>query len=133
MRRGRITLPDGRLEWGITPSAPLDRMDLAMWNQALAINLTGAFLCSRAALADMYANQWGRIVNVASIAGLQGGAYISAYCASKHGMTGMTRASSSSAPTPEDPGRVDSPPTSMISAPCSTIVRARARAASAEK
>jgi 3-hydroxybutyrate dehydrogenase len=77
---------------GITPSAPLHAMDLAMWNQTLAINLTGAFLCSRAALADMYANKWGRIVNVASVAGLMGGAYISAYCASKHGMVGMTRA-----------------------------------------
>lgn len=77
---------------GITPSAPLHNTDLALWNEVLAINLTGAFLCSRAALADMYANQWGRIVNVASIAGLQGGMYISAYCASKHGMIGMTRA-----------------------------------------
>jgi NAD(P)-dependent dehydrogenase (short-subunit alcohol dehydrogenase family) len=77
---------------GITPSAPLHNTDLALWNEVLAINLTGAFLCSRAALADMYANKWGRIVNVASIAGLQGGAYISAYCASKHGMIGMTRA-----------------------------------------
>ena len=77
---------------GVTPSAPLHNMDLAMWNQVLAINLTGAFLCSRAALADMYANGWGRIVNVASIAGLKGAPYISAYCASKHGMIGMTRA-----------------------------------------
>ncbi len=77
---------------GITPSAPLHSMDLATWNQVLAINLTGAFLCSRAALADMYAKKWGRIVNVASIAGLKGGPYISAYCASKHGMIGMTRA-----------------------------------------
>nr|WP_228126872.1 SDR family NAD(P)-dependent oxidoreductase [Candidatus Viadribacter manganicus] len=77
---------------GITPSAPLHCMDLATWNQVLAINLTGAFLCSRAALADMYAKKWGRIVNVASIAGLKGGPYISAYCASKHGMIGMTRA-----------------------------------------
>ncbi len=77
---------------GITPSAPLDRMDLSLWNQTLAINLTGAFLCARAALSDMYHNKWGRIVNVASIAGLQGAAYISAYCASKHGMIGMTRA-----------------------------------------
>jgi NAD(P)-dependent dehydrogenase (short-subunit alcohol dehydrogenase family) len=77
---------------GITPSAPLHNMDLAMWNEVLAINLTGAFLCSRAALADMYAKKWGRIVNVASIAGLKGGPYISAYCASKHGMIGMTRA-----------------------------------------
>ncbi len=77
---------------GITPSAPLHNMDLAMWNEVIAINLTGAFLCSRAALADMYAKGWGRIVNVASIAGLKGGPYISAYCASKHGMIGMTRA-----------------------------------------
>lgn len=77
---------------GVTPSAALHNTDLAMWNEVLAINLTGAFLCTRAALADMYANNWGRIVNVASIAGLQGGAYISAYCASKHGMIGMTRA-----------------------------------------
>lgn len=77
---------------GITPSAPLHNTDLALWNEVLAINLTGAFLCSRAALADMYAAKWGRIVNVASIAGLKGGPYISAYCASKHGMIGMTRA-----------------------------------------
>jgi NAD(P)-dependent dehydrogenase (short-subunit alcohol dehydrogenase family) len=77
---------------GITPSAPLHNTDLALWNEVIAINLTGAFLCSRAALADMYASSWGRIVNVASIAGLKGGPYISAYCASKHGMIGMTRA-----------------------------------------
>lgn len=77
---------------GITPSAPLERTELSMWNQTLAINLTGAFLCSREALSDMYHKKWGRIVNVASIAGLQGAAYISAYCASKHGMIGMTRA-----------------------------------------
>ena len=77
---------------GITPSAPLHNTDLAMWNEVLAINLTGAFLCTRSALTDMYAAQWGRIVNVASIAGLKGGMYISAYCASKHGMIGMTRA-----------------------------------------
>jgi NAD(P)-dependent dehydrogenase (short-subunit alcohol dehydrogenase family) len=77
---------------GITPSAPLHNTDLAMWNEVIAINLTGAFLCTRAALADMYAAQWGRVVNVASIAGLKGGMYISAYCASKHGMIGMTRA-----------------------------------------
>src|SRR5690606_9257725 len=40
---------------GITPSAPLHNMELSMWNEVLAINLTGAFLCSRAAIADMYA------------------------------------------------------------------------------
>jgi NAD(P)-dependent dehydrogenase (short-subunit alcohol dehydrogenase family) len=77
---------------GVTPSAPLHKTTLAMWNETLGINLTGAFLCSRAALPDMYDAKWGRIVNIASIAGLMGGAYISAYCASKHGMIGITRA-----------------------------------------
>lgn len=77
---------------GITPSSPLHKTTLASWNRTLAINLTGAFLCSRAALPDMYDAKWGRIVNVASIAGLVGGAYLAAYCASKHGMIGMTRA-----------------------------------------
>jgi NAD(P)-dependent dehydrogenase (short-subunit alcohol dehydrogenase family) len=77
---------------GITPSAPLHKMTLATLNEVMAINLTGAVLFARAALEDMYDRGWGRIVNVASIAGLQGGPYISAYCASKHGMIGMTRA-----------------------------------------
>lgn len=77
---------------GITPSSPLHKTSLVSWNDTLAINLTGAFLCTRAALPDMYDAKWGRIVNVASIAGLMGGAYIAAYCASKHGMIGMTRA-----------------------------------------
>lgn len=77
---------------GVTPSAPLHKMDLAMWNEVISINLTGAFLCARAAVGDMYDRGWGRIVNVASIMGLKGGQYISAYCASKHGMVGLTRA-----------------------------------------
>lgn len=77
---------------GITPSAPLHKTSLAMWNEVLAINLTGAFLCTRATLPDMIERKWGRVVNVASIAGLMGDMYISAYCASKHGMIGMTRA-----------------------------------------
>ena len=77
---------------GITPSAPLHKTTLAMWNEVLAINLTGAFLCTRAALPDMIERKWGRVVNIASIAGLMGDMYISAYCASKHGMIGMTRA-----------------------------------------
>ena len=67
------------------------RTSLAMWNRILATNLTGSFLCTRAVLPDMTAAKWGRILNVASIAGLMGAPYIAAYCASKHGVLGLTR------------------------------------------
>ncbi|MEZ5995805.1 MAG: SDR family NAD(P)-dependent oxidoreductase [Hyphomonadaceae bacterium] len=77
---------------GIAPSAPFHATDLALWNQTLAVNLTGAFLCSRAFLPSMLTARWGRIVNVASVCALKGYAYVSAYCASKHGMLGLTRA-----------------------------------------
>ena len=58
----------------------------------IATNLTGTFLCTQAAVEDMLGAKWGRIVNIASIAGLVGAPYISAYCASKHGVVGLTRA-----------------------------------------
>ncbi|HRP09988.1 MAG TPA: SDR family NAD(P)-dependent oxidoreductase [Terricaulis sp.] len=77
---------------GLAPSAPFHKTDLALWNQVLTTNLTGAFLCTHAALPDMYAAGWGRIVNVASVCSLKGYAYVSAYCASKHGLLGFTRA-----------------------------------------
>lgn len=77
---------------GIAQSAPLTRTSLEMWDRIVATNLTGTFLCARAAAPDMLAAKWGRIVNVASIAGLDGAPYISAYCASKHGVVGFTRA-----------------------------------------
>ena len=77
---------------GIAESATVLHTSLAMWNRIIATNLTGTFLCTRAALDDMIAAQWGRIVNVASTAGLTGAPYISAYCASKHGVVGFTRA-----------------------------------------
>jgi NAD(P)-dependent dehydrogenase (short-subunit alcohol dehydrogenase family) len=77
---------------GIAESAPLTRTDLAMWERIVATNLTGTFLCTREAVAEMTSAGWGRIVNVASIAGLAGAPYISAYCASKHGVVGFTRA-----------------------------------------
>lgn len=77
---------------GIAESAPLARTDLALWERTIATNLTGTFLCTREALPDMIAAGWGRIVNLASTAGLGGAPYISAYCASKHGVIGFTRA-----------------------------------------
>ena len=76
---------------GIAQSAPVARTTTEMWNRIIATNLTGTFLCTRDALADMIPARWGRIVNVASIAGLVGAAYIGAYAASKHGVVGLTR------------------------------------------
>lgn len=77
---------------GQAPSAPFKRTTLAFWNNVLATNLTGAFLCTQAALPDMLDAKWGRIVNVGSVCSLKGYAYVSAYVASKHGLLGLTRA-----------------------------------------
>jgi NAD(P)-dependent dehydrogenase (short-subunit alcohol dehydrogenase family) len=77
---------------GIADSAPLVRTGKAFFDRTVATNLTGTFLCSREAAQDMLIAKWGRILNIASIAGLYGAPYISAYCASKHGVVGFTRA-----------------------------------------
>lgn len=77
---------------GIAESAPVARTDLAMWNRIVATNLTGTFLCTREVVREMTGAGWGRIVNVASTAGLIGAPYIAAYTASKHGVVGFTRA-----------------------------------------
>jgi 3-hydroxybutyrate dehydrogenase len=76
---------------GQAGSAPFMKTDSALWNSMLATNLTGAYLCARACLPDMLEAGFGRMVNVASTAGLTGYPYISAYCASKHGLIGLTR------------------------------------------
>jgi 2-hydroxycyclohexanecarboxyl-CoA dehydrogenase len=77
---------------GQAESAPFLKTGRALWDRMLAVNLTGAFLCSQAALPDMLAGGWGRIVTVASTAGLTGYPYVAAYCAAKHGVVGLTRA-----------------------------------------
>jgi len=77
---------------GQAESAPLARTDLALWNRMLAVNLTGTYLCTHEVLPAMLKQDYGRIVNVASTAGLVGYAYVSAYCAAKHGVIGLTRA-----------------------------------------
>jgi NAD(P)-dependent dehydrogenase (short-subunit alcohol dehydrogenase family) len=76
---------------GIAESAPLVKTDDELWQRHLAINLSGTFYCTRAALPAMIARGWGRIINVASIAGKTGAPYIAAYAASKHGVLGLTR------------------------------------------
>jgi NAD(P)-dependent dehydrogenase (short-subunit alcohol dehydrogenase family) len=68
------------------------RVTLEEWNRVLGINVTGTFLCTRAFLPGMLERSWGRIINVASVAGLRGSKYISTYCASKHAQIGFTRA-----------------------------------------
>ena len=67
------------------------KMDVALWQRMLAVNLTGTMLCMQQVLPSMAAAGYGRIVNVASTAGLAGYAYVAAYCAAKHGVVGLTR------------------------------------------
>ena len=76
---------------GQASSAPFLKTDAAMWQQILSVNLTGTFHCTQAALPHMLQMGWGRIVNVASTAGLAGYAYVAAYCAAKHGVIGLTK------------------------------------------
>jgi NAD(P)-dependent dehydrogenase (short-subunit alcohol dehydrogenase family) len=76
---------------GIAETAPFTKTDEAMWQRHLAVNLTGTFRCTRAALPGMLERGWGRVINIASIAGKTGAPYISAYAASKHGVLGLTR------------------------------------------
>ena len=77
---------------GQAASAKFTDTDAALWNRILAVNLTGTYQCTRAAVPDMLERGGGRIVNIASIAGLRGGAYLSAYVTSKHAVVGLTRA-----------------------------------------
>jgi NAD(P)-dependent dehydrogenase (short-subunit alcohol dehydrogenase family) len=77
---------------GQAASAPFGRTDAALWQRMLDVNLTGAYHCIQAALPGMVDKGWGRIVNVASTAGLTGYRYVAAYCAAKHGLVGLTRA-----------------------------------------
>lgn len=77
---------------GMAASAPAGRTSLALWQQTMGVNLTGAFLSVRPAVDTMRKAGGGRIVFIASIAGLKGAPYISAYVASKHGVVGLTRA-----------------------------------------
>lgn len=74
---------------GAAESAPLARTSLAQWNAMLAVNLTGVFLTFREGLRRI--DGWGRLISVASTAGLKGYAYVAPYAAAKHGVVGLTR------------------------------------------
>jgi NAD(P)-dependent dehydrogenase (short-subunit alcohol dehydrogenase family) len=77
---------------GQAVSAPFAKTTAQMWQTMLDVNLSGTFHCAQAALPDMLAAGWGRIVNIASTAALTGYPYVAAYCAAKHGVIGLTRA-----------------------------------------
>jgi 3-hydroxybutyrate dehydrogenase len=77
---------------GVSHSVPLHKMELVDWQRMLDVNLTGTFLMTRAVLPSMLERGFGRVVNVASTAGLTGFRYTAHYCASKHGVVGFTRA-----------------------------------------
>jgi NAD(P)-dependent dehydrogenase (short-subunit alcohol dehydrogenase family) len=77
---------------GAARSAPFARTDPALWREMLEVNLTGPFLCARQVVPTMIERGHGRLVNVASTAGLTGYPYVSAYCAAKHGLIGLSRA-----------------------------------------
>lgn len=77
---------------GQSAAAGLVEMEREVWDRMLAVNLTGTYLCTRQVLPAMTASRWGRIVNVASTAGLRGYPKTTAYTAAKHGVVGLTRA-----------------------------------------
>lgn len=76
---------------GTAHSARLTHIALEDWNRVFAVNVTGTFLCTQAFLQGMLDRRWGRVINVASIAGLHGNRYIAAYGAAKHAVVGFTR------------------------------------------
>jgi NAD(P)-dependent dehydrogenase (short-subunit alcohol dehydrogenase family) len=76
---------------GIAGSNPVQKISVSEWEQMFRVNATGPFLCTRAAVGGMRARGWGRIVTVASVAGLAGAPYIGAYAASKHAAIGLMR------------------------------------------
>lgn len=77
---------------GVGPSAPFLKTSAETWSNVMRTNLDGTVNLCRAALPDMLTLGWGRVINIASTAGLRGYPYISAYCSSKHAVVGLTRA-----------------------------------------
>jgi NAD(P)-dependent dehydrogenase (short-subunit alcohol dehydrogenase family) len=102
---------------GVAPSALLVKTSDEAWRSAIETNLSGTFFCLRAALPGMMERGWGRVVNLASIAGKTGYPYIAAYAASKHGVLGLTKVAALEAAergvtvNAVCPGFVDSPMT----------------------
>ena len=76
---------------GGAESAPFTGLDRDSWDTTIALNLTSVYACTHAVLPAMIEAGYGRIINIASTAGLEGYPYVAAYCAAKHGVVGLTR------------------------------------------
>lgn len=77
---------------GLLTESPLEDMSLATWNETIAVDLTGVFLCCRAVVREMRSRRWGRIINIASQLAIKGGTGLSHYSAAKAGVVGLTKA-----------------------------------------
>lgn len=77
---------------GVAESVPAEKISHELWSNTLEVNLTGAFFSVKPALAEMRERKWGRIVFIASTAGLKGYPYVAHYVAAKHGVVGLARA-----------------------------------------
>jgi 3-hydroxybutyrate dehydrogenase len=82
---------------GTALASALHKTTLEDWNRLFAINATSAFLCLKAIMPGMLQRRWGRVINIASIAGLRGDRYIAAYAASKHALVGLTTSAAAEA------------------------------------
>jgi NAD(P)-dependent dehydrogenase (short-subunit alcohol dehydrogenase family) len=76
---------------GAAETSTFAKMSDELWNAMLAVNLTGTYQCTKSVVDSMSEAGFGRIINIASTASLKGYAYVSAYCAAKHGVLGLTR------------------------------------------
>ena len=77
---------------GVAESAQFVKTEPDFWDRHFAVNVRGPYLLTRAVLPGMLERRWGRVINIASLAGLFGSPYVTAYTASKHALVGFTRA-----------------------------------------
>ncbi|MCY6381324.1 SDR family NAD(P)-dependent oxidoreductase [Hoeflea prorocentri] len=76
---------------GAAEASPFAKLEVEEWRRTIDVNLTGAFLTLHGGLAAMEGKDWGRMISIASVAGLRGYPYVAHYCAAKHGVIGLTR------------------------------------------
>ncbi|WP_160667402.1 SDR family NAD(P)-dependent oxidoreductase [Pseudarthrobacter sp. ATCC 49987] len=77
---------------GLLTESPLESMSLDKWNETIAVDLTGVFLCCREVVGGMRQQKWGRIINIASQLAIKGGVGLSHYSAAKAGVVGLSKA-----------------------------------------